>query len=219
MGELTPRESQAMESILDNEALTSNLDDAAAQVLLDWGTAYAREIAQRTAGLDDAEALLEEKLQATHRLMRAVNQRFDPAILAEFESDPQARAQADRRLLKHLLEQAAVIEGAQLVKPADEQLIGFAQDELARAGTPQALITTLRRLVEQYLEPPPTPEAAAPVSQKDEPAETEKPAAPSSVLAAEDEASVQAERQPVRWGPWVTRLAHRVRTALERLKK
>lgn len=215
MDELTQRERQAIESILDNEALTANLDDAAAQVLLDWGTAYARQAAQHTTGLDDADAVLEEKLQATQRLMRAVNHRFDPATLAQFETDPQAQAQADHRLLRQVFEQTSIILGDQLVAPTDEQLLEFEQGELAQASTPPTMIATLRRFVEQYTAPAPPP-AIVQESPAQEPAATEQMATPAS--AAVDEAGTQGLPPPLHGESWLTSLVGRFRIALARLK-
>jgi hypothetical protein len=217
MDELTGRERQAMESILDNEALTANLDDAAAQVLLDWGTAYARQAAQHPPGRGDADARLEEKLQATQRLMRAVNQRFDPAILTQFETDPQARTQADQRLLQQVLEQASIIWESQLAIPTDEQLIEFAQGELARSDTPQTLITTLRRFVEQHEGAPPVTQATAaeaPAHEQTAPQSTAPPTPP-----PEDATDAQELHRSVPREAWLRSLIGRLRTTLERLKR
>lgn len=217
MGELTGRERQAIETILDNEALTANLDDAAAQALLDWGIAYARQAAQHPSDLDGTDALLEERLQATHRLMRAVNQRFDPAILVQFETDPQAQTQADRRLLRQVFDQVSVILGYQLAIPTDGQLDEFTRGELAQAGTPQALITTLRRFVEQHVGAPPGTQTTAPEHLAHEPAATENPAPPAFTPA--DETDAQELRLPLSRESWVRSLIGRFRTTLERLKR
>ena len=69
------RAAQAAESILINEALTDELNDEAATLLLNWGVAWAERIAHATARLDD-EAAREEispKLKAIRKLMRQVN--------------------------------------------------------------------------------------------------------------------------------------------------
>jgi hypothetical protein len=217
MDELTGRERQAMESILDNEALTANLDDAAAQVLLDWGTAYARQAAQQPPDRGDADALLEEKLQATHRLMRAVNQRFDPAILAQAETDQQARTQADQRLLQQVFEQASIIWESQLAIPTDEQLMEFAQAELAQSDTPQTLIKTLRRFVEQQEGAPPVTQATAPAAPAHEQAAPESTAPPAPT--PEDATDAQERHRSLPRESWVRSLVGRFRTTLERLKR
>jgi len=48
MDELTRRAQDLAESILENESLTADLDDAAAKVLIDWGVACAEIIAHST---------------------------------------------------------------------------------------------------------------------------------------------------------------------------
>jgi hypothetical protein len=50
MYEVSQRIERAAESILENERLTADLDDAAAQVLIDWGLACAELIAGSTDG-------------------------------------------------------------------------------------------------------------------------------------------------------------------------
>ena len=53
---LESRTRRAVESLLENESLTADLDDAAAKELLDWGIAHAKEIISDTADMDDEGA-------------------------------------------------------------------------------------------------------------------------------------------------------------------
>lgn len=73
---LTARINQAAESLLDDETLTSALDDATAATLLEWGSAIAERIALQTSGMDDraAESFMFPRLRACAKLMRQVNQ-------------------------------------------------------------------------------------------------------------------------------------------------
>lgn len=66
---------RAAEKILGNERLTAELDDQAAQALLDWALQAVRTIAWRTEGLDDlqAEQILNVRLRALRGLMRTVS--------------------------------------------------------------------------------------------------------------------------------------------------
>ena len=75
MDEFADRSRRAVESLLENESLTSSLDDAAAQVLLKWGTDCAKLIVSSTAGLDaaSAEDAMYPRMRALRRLMRRVN--------------------------------------------------------------------------------------------------------------------------------------------------
>jgi len=75
MSNIKTRIDKAAESILENEKLTADLVDDAAQVLLDWGISCAKQIAQDTLGLDDikTEEAMYQPMRATRRLMRTVN--------------------------------------------------------------------------------------------------------------------------------------------------
>jgi len=103
MNDLTGRVNRAVEGILENEALTTDLDDDAAKILLDWGIACAKMIAQDTAGLNDVEAqkATSPRLRATRRLMRLVN-RWVP-------KRQQTDAEGSATLLTKIIEQAAII--------------------------------------------------------------------------------------------------------------
>ena len=75
MDEIARRVKRAAASILENERLTAELEDAAAQVLLDWGVACAETIIHSTAALDSGvvEDIMSQRLRATRRLMRRVS--------------------------------------------------------------------------------------------------------------------------------------------------
>jgi hypothetical protein len=72
---LTQRINWAAESLLDNETLTPELEDAAAGASLTWATDLCRRVALATAGLDDeaAEAFMAPKLAAIRELIRLVS--------------------------------------------------------------------------------------------------------------------------------------------------
>ncbi|MCU0517859.1 MAG: hypothetical protein MUC60_13530 [Oscillatoria sp. Prado101] len=72
---LTQRINWAAESLLDNETLTPELEDAAAGAALTWATDLSRRVALATAGLDDraAEAFMAPKLAAIRELIRQVS--------------------------------------------------------------------------------------------------------------------------------------------------
>ena len=75
MEQLLKRISRVAESLMENERLTADLDDEAAQQLLSWGISCAKTIMQSTAGLDDeaAEKATYPRMRATRRLMRETN--------------------------------------------------------------------------------------------------------------------------------------------------
>ena len=76
MDYMTQRFDMIAERILENERLTADLDDEAAQALLDWGLSSARLIVDGTAGIEDeeeADEAMYTRLRANSRLMRTVN--------------------------------------------------------------------------------------------------------------------------------------------------
>jgi hypothetical protein len=83
MESVQKRIQRAAESILENEALTADLDDEAAKALLDWGVACAEKIASETADLDDeaAEEAMYQPMRSLRKMLRAAN---------KWAADPQA---------------------------------------------------------------------------------------------------------------------------------
>jgi len=63
----------ALESLLENESLTADLDDDAAKVLLNWGMSHVRLIHRLAVDAPDPEGYLYEQMRATRKWMRAVN--------------------------------------------------------------------------------------------------------------------------------------------------
>ena len=63
----------AIQSLLENESLTADLDDGAANILLDWGMARTRLAYRLAVDQDDIEGYLSVQMRATRKLMRAVN--------------------------------------------------------------------------------------------------------------------------------------------------
>jgi hypothetical protein len=63
----------ALESLLENESLTADLDDAAAKVLLDWGMAYVRLSHRLAVDSPEPEGYIHNQMRTTRKWMRAVN--------------------------------------------------------------------------------------------------------------------------------------------------
>jgi hypothetical protein len=74
-GDLDNRIQRAAESILENEKLTADLDDPAADALIQWGVSWATAAAQETVDLDEEQSAdyLYPRLKATRRMLRYVN--------------------------------------------------------------------------------------------------------------------------------------------------
>ncbi len=108
------RAAQAAESILDNESLTSELDDAAAQILLNWGADWARRVARRTAGMDEAAAqeAMVAPMAALRQLVRMINKRAGGNVPGD------AAAWWAR-----LIEQGSIAAAAALTSPINPELL------------------------------------------------------------------------------------------------
>jgi hypothetical protein len=66
--------------LVDDAGLRSNLTDAQAKQLLDWGLGHVKRMAQQTARLSDEDAYpaLEEMVTTVRRIMRLVNRLMKP---------------------------------------------------------------------------------------------------------------------------------------------
>lgn len=143
MYEVTRRIERAAESILGNEGLTADLDDAAAKVLLDWGVACAEKVAGSTDGLGDfeAEEVMSPRLRATRRLMRRVNRWA--------ANRPNIDTEEGAELLNQIIEQAAIIYGDSFIPPDDDQRTSFLAQQWELADDPMQFIAELRELLEK----------------------------------------------------------------------
>lgn len=83
--DLEKRIQMAAESILENESLREGLDEEAASALLDWGITRAKEIASKTAEIEDDEEAAEESYPQMRGLRKILR---DVASLCTEELDP-----------------------------------------------------------------------------------------------------------------------------------
>lgn len=132
------------ESLLENERLTSDLDDSAAKELLNWGLSVGERIVQGTADVDDdeqAEQVMYPRLRATRRMMRSVNL----WIASQRQGDAEGRDKA----LNSILEQASIIYGRPIDALNAQQRDALIRTQTQYAGDPPQLIAHLRELFEQ----------------------------------------------------------------------
>jgi len=143
MYEVTRRVERVAESILENEKLTEDLDDAAAKVLLDWGVTCAEKIAGSTDGLGDSEAeeVITPGLRAIRRLMLQVNRWV--------ASQPDIDGAEEAELLSQIIEQACIVYGDGFVPPDDDQRTSFLARQKELSGDPPQFISDLRELLEK----------------------------------------------------------------------
>lgn len=141
MDELADRIRRAIESLMENESLTSSLDDAAAEGLLAWGMDCAQRIVSSTAGLDDPEAeeVMYPRMRALRRLMRQVNK----WAARQHGLDKAGEAFS----LEQVIEQAAIIYGPDFVAPELNLRRSFLM-RLAFSPQPMQMIADLRTLIE-----------------------------------------------------------------------
>ena len=130
MIEIQSRIQRAAESILENEALTADLDDAAAKLLLDWGVTLSQQIAIQTIEMDESQA--EESMYGPMRALRKMLRGANNWAIAPGEKN-----------LRRILETAPMVF-AGYTDPSDEELKAFiAQTPLTK---PERLIGLQRFL-------------------------------------------------------------------------
>lgn len=139
--QLRRRIDRVAESFLENESLTEGLDDEAANALIEWGLACSKEIALRTADLDDveAEATMYPALRATRKLMRSV-ERWVPNRAALDASQNEAA-------LGKIVQEAEVVYGMRFSAPDIDRKTAFLRQ--SQTATPEQVIKNLRALFEK----------------------------------------------------------------------
>ena len=141
MDELARRASRAAESILENESLMAELDDATAKVLLGWGISCAKRIAQSTAGLStpQAEETMSPRLRATRRLIRRVSKWSDRYAKMDVERSTSA--------LNRIIKQAEIVYERDFA-PLDGSQHDAFMTQCAGLADPGQAITHLRTFIE-----------------------------------------------------------------------
>ena len=135
MNSTPERLQRAAESILENEALTADLDDAAGQVLMDWGIDQAQRIVAPTLEMDEAavEEATYQPMRALRKMLRQVNKW---AAMPDFLG------------LEKILEEAATTYGAGYVAPDAEARTQFIDQITSGVQNPAENIENLRRFIE-----------------------------------------------------------------------
>lgn len=136
--DLEKRAQRAAESILEDEALTADLDDTAAQALLEWGTTLAKTVAQGTVNLDEtqAEPVVAERMRATRQMLRSISRSV-------------AGPGLDADTLQRIGELAKQAFGEQAALPDSARLQAFLQQQPQAMADPAQMIAQLRDLFDQ----------------------------------------------------------------------
>ena len=123
---LSKRISRAVESILENEGLVSGLDEAAAEVLQQWGIKTAARIAEDTEMFDaeSAERAMYPQMRALRRLIRSIR------VWLQYEqaAAPQERA----RLWSKVESQVHKLYGRGMALPPADYFSGQAPVEFVK---------------------------------------------------------------------------------------
>ncbi len=131
---LTRREQRVADALRGNDRLTAGLPRDAAEALLSWGLALARDIVGDTAALGDAAAedVLQPRVRAVRRLMMSA---------AEAVEQPAALDPAE------WIKQAAVALGDQFRAPDEARVVALRREWASLSGRPQEQIAALRRFI------------------------------------------------------------------------
>ena len=123
----------ATESILENEALTEDLDDTAANMLIEWGVSLAQQIVSQTIELDEtqAEEAIYQPMRALRKMLRTANQ---------WAINP------DESGLGKILEQALIVYGIGYAPPSLEEQSTFLTQIPANLAE---RLTALQKFVER----------------------------------------------------------------------
>lgn len=140
---LKKRVARAVDGLLENESLTADLDDAAAQELLNWGIAWVEQVVGSTAALSDeqAEVTVHSQLRAVRRLMRGVNKWVSRR--GELDADRNVR------MLAKIIEQVAIIRGVDFEPPNIEQQRSLDSLYQRFQDDPRGMVAELRGLVDE----------------------------------------------------------------------
>lgn len=133
----------AIENLLGNASLTGQLDDDAAQVLIDWGIAWTRQVFIDTTNDDlvPQDQALEVRLRTLRRFMRQVN-RWAPAFQDASRED---NAFALQRLVTLVQE----IFGPETPVPSPQEQAEFLEAQSAKNAL--ELIQALKNFVHTNL--------------------------------------------------------------------
>ena len=143
MDYLTQRFDKVAEGILEYESLTADLDDEAAQLLLDWGLASAKMIVDGTAGIEDdeeADEVMYARLRANRGLMLSLNK-----WAAKREG---MNEQASLKEFSKVSNYAATVYGQDFTPPDENQRQTFISSY--QADNDVQMILNLRRLFEEF---------------------------------------------------------------------
>jgi hypothetical protein len=143
MNDLSFRTDRLIKEISGNEALFDILDTQAATEMLDWGKAAVISMVHKTSELDDvsADLILVPGTKAIRQAMRAIGNWVSGKY-----ADPPSRIQLRDKLLEYF----RTIFGEEMPLLTPENLDEVLNQVDDQQRTPQQLIISLRRLLEDF---------------------------------------------------------------------
>ena len=137
MSDLEKRHKRAVEYILENEALTSDLDDAAALKLNEWGMRLAAAMADETSHMKHDKGLehIGERIPSLRRVMQNINRLSGRFI----RLDEDARRDRFRLIVKH----AKKLHGKRFPDLSEEEQERILQRILKRCENPSDMVNAL----------------------------------------------------------------------------
>jgi hypothetical protein len=142
MSDLEKRRKRAVEYILENEALTSDLDNAAALKLNEWGIRLAAFLADETSDMQHDEGLehIGERIRSLRRVMRNINR------LCGRVNRLDENAQRDR--FQRIVEHARELYGKRFPDLSDEEKERILQGILKHRGNQVDLVDALTAFID-----------------------------------------------------------------------
>jgi hypothetical protein len=138
--DIAQRTSRAVESLIENEALITNLDDRTANLLLQWGIDCAEHIVQDTEAMtdDEAEAAMYGRMRALRRMLRQID-RWMPGRRG-------MGVDANVLFLSKMVDLAAIVYGQEVQPVQGAQNEAFLRASLG--NDPDQAVQILRQLIE-----------------------------------------------------------------------
>jgi len=135
--DLAGRIQSVIESLLENESLTNELEDAPARLLLDWAISCARKIVQGTSNLQDeaADEVMAPLLKDLRQMVRSASR-----LASSHSKDLDITTELDR-----FYELAGKVYGRPIVLSDADQKDMLAEDP----SKPLELIARLRTRIEE----------------------------------------------------------------------
>ena len=142
MDDINERIQIAIESILENESLTADLDDDTANELIEWGTECAEKIVKSSVltHKDDLDEIIDKRLKVVRNMMRQINLWI---ANRQFIDDDK-----NEKMLNSIIEQIKKIYNKDINLPTKSQQKHFLKQSLQLSDDPVKMVLRLRMLIE-----------------------------------------------------------------------